>query len=47
MNPLKCAFDVSAGNFLRVLINKKGIEVDKNKAKAIIKAKPPMNKKEL
>ena len=47
MNPLKCAFGVFAGNFLGFLIHKKGIEVDKNKAKAIIEAKPPSNKKEL
>ena len=33
MNPLKCAFGVSARNFLGFLIYKKGIEVDKNKAK--------------
>ena len=35
MNPLKCAFGVSAGNFLGFLVHQKGIEVDKNKAKAI------------
>ncbi|KAJ4980517.1 hypothetical protein NE237_031354 [Protea cynaroides] len=47
MNPLKCAFGVSAGNFLGFLIHQRGIEVDKNKARAIIEAKPPQNKKEL
>ena len=47
MNPLKCAFGVFAGNFLKFLIHRKGIEVDKNKVKAIIEAKPPSNKKEL
>ncbi|KAK2982595.1 hypothetical protein RJ640_002084 [Escallonia rubra] len=47
MNPLKCAFGVSAGNFLGFLVHKKGIEIDKNKAKAIIDDKPPSNKKEL
>ncbi|KAL1337299.1 hypothetical protein AAHE18_10G129500 [Arachis hypogaea] len=35
MNPLKCAF------------GKKGIEIDKNKAKAILEAPPPANKKQL
>lgn len=47
MNSLKCAFGVSTGKFLGFLIHKKGIDVDKNKAKAIIEDKPPKNKKEL
>jgi hypothetical protein len=47
MNPLKCAFDVTAGNFLGFLMHNRGIEVDKNKAKTILQAKPPSNKKEL
>ena len=47
MNPLKCAFSVSVGNFLGFLIHKKGIEIDKNKAKAIIEPKTSSNKKEL
>jgi hypothetical protein len=47
MNPKKCAFGVSAGNFLGFLIHQRGIEVDKNKAKAIIDAPPPRNKKQL
>lgn len=38
MNPLKCAFGVSAGNFLRFLVHSRGIEVDKNKARAILEA---------
>ncbi|KAJ4953670.1 hypothetical protein NE237_030502 [Protea cynaroides] len=37
----------SAGNFLGFLIHQRGIEVDKNKARAIIEAKPPQNKNEL
>ena len=36
-----------AGNFLGYLVHSKGIQVDNNKAKAIIEAKPPSNKKEL
>ncbi|XP_050211729.1 uncharacterized protein LOC126661890 [Mercurialis annua] len=44
MNPLKCAFGVSAGNFLGFLVHQRGLEVDKNKAKAIINAKPPKTK---
>ncbi|GKU97768.1 hypothetical protein SLEP1_g10860 [Rubroshorea leprosula] len=47
MNPLKCAFGVSAGNFLGYLVHERGLEVDKNKARAVIKVKPPQNKKEL
>ena len=47
MNPLKCAFGVSAENFLGFLIHERGIEVDKNKTKAIIQASPPQNKKQL
>ena len=47
MNPLKCAFGVKASNFLRFLVHNRGIEIDKNKAKAIMQAKPPTNKKEL
>ena len=47
MNPLKCAFGVSTGNFLGFLVQKKRIEVDKNKTKAILEATPPANKKQL
>ncbi|XP_073277708.1 uncharacterized protein [Primulina huaijiensis] len=47
LNPLKCAFGVKAGNFLGFLVHQRGVEVDKNKAKAIMKANPPRNKKEL
>ncbi|XP_074293203.1 uncharacterized protein LOC141620161 [Silene latifolia] len=47
MNPLKCVFGVSAGNFLGFLIHQRGIKIDNNKAKAVINAKPPSNKTEL
>ena len=47
LNPLKCAFGVQAGNFLRFLVHQKEVKVDQNKAKAIISAKAPQNKKEL
>ncbi|XP_059629733.1 uncharacterized protein LOC132272647 [Cornus florida] len=47
MNPLKCAFGVSAGNFLGFLVHKRGIEVDQNKVKAIINARAPANKKQV
>ena len=47
LNPLKCAFGVQAEIFLRFLVHQKEVEVDQNKAKAIISAKAPQNKKEL
>ncbi|KAM1282230.1 hypothetical protein ACFX2H_022619 [Malus domestica] len=47
MNPAKCAFVVSAGNFLGFLVHHRGIEVDENKARAIISAPPPITKKQL
>jgi hypothetical protein len=43
MNPLKCAFGVIAGNFLGFLVHNRGIKVDKNKAKAILQAKPSLH----
>lgn len=41
INPLKYAFDVQARNFLGFLVSQKGIEINRNKARAIIEAKPP------
>ncbi|KAM2971647.1 hypothetical protein FF2_018438 [Malus domestica] len=47
MNPVKCAFDVSAGNFLGFLVHYCGIEVDDNNARAFINAPPLTTKKQL
>ncbi|KAI5338770.1 hypothetical protein L3X38_018042 [Prunus dulcis] len=47
MNPKKCVFGVQTGNFLGFLVDQRGIEIDKNKAKSIIEALPPQNKREL
>ena len=47
LNPLKCVFGVQDENFLRFLVHHRGVEVDQNKAKAIICVKAPQNKKEL
>ena len=47
MNPLTYAFGVKWGNFLGFLVHNRGIEIDKNKVKAIMQAKPPIYKKEL
>ncbi|XP_059658752.1 uncharacterized protein LOC132305086 [Cornus florida] len=38
MNHLKCVFGVLAGNFPGFLVHQRGIEIDQNKAKAIIEA---------
>jgi hypothetical protein len=47
MNPNKCAFGVSAGEFLGFLVHEGGIEVGKKSMKAIDEAVPPTNLKEL
>ena len=45
LNPLKCAFGVQTENFLGFSVHQRGVEVDQNKAKAIISAKALQNKK--
>jgi hypothetical protein len=47
MNPNKCAFGVSAGEFLGSLVHEGGIEVGKKSMKAIDEVVPPTNLKEL
>ena len=47
MNPVKCAFGVSARKFLRFLIHHKSISVDQLKATAIATMKRPTMVKEL
>jgi hypothetical protein len=47
MNPNKCAFGVSAGEFLGFLVHEGGIEVGKKSMKAIDEVVPPTNLKEL
>jgi ribonuclease HI len=47
MNPNKCAFGVSAGEFLVFLVHEIGIEVGKKSMKAIDEVVPPTNLKEL
>ena len=41
MNPLKCAFGVSAGKFLGFIIHQHGIEIDPKKTEAIQKVQAP------
>ena len=47
MNPMKCAFGVSAGKFLGFLVHRKGISVDPAKATAIVTMKRPTMVREL
>lgn len=47
MNPTKCAFGVSAGQFLGFLVHERGIEITLRSINAIKKIKPPKNKTEL
>nr|QBA09453.1 ty3-gypsy sub-class retrotransposonable element polyprotein [Oryza sativa Japonica Group] len=47
MNPTKCAFGVSAGQFLGFLVHERGIEIPQRSINAIKKIKPPRNKTEL
>jgi len=47
MNPLKCAFGVTARKFLSFVVRKEGIEIDPDKVKAIIQMRPPRNLREL
>jgi hypothetical protein len=47
MNPLKCAFGVSAGKFLGFIIHQHGIEIYPAKIEAIQKVQAPTCKKEI
>ena len=47
MNPLKCAFGVSAGKFLGFLVHQRDIDVDPARASAIATMKRPTTHKEL
>jgi hypothetical protein len=47
MNPNKCGFHVSAGQFLGFLIHERGIEVGQKSISVIDKIEAPSNKKEL
>ena len=47
MNPNKCAFGVSAGQFLGFMIYERGIEIGERSITAIDKVVPPTSKKEL
>jgi hypothetical protein len=47
MNPSKCAFGMSAGQFLGFMVHERGIEIGQKSMKAIDEAVPPTNKTEL
>jgi hypothetical protein len=47
MNPLKCAFGVSAGKFLGFIIHEHGIEIDHTKIESINKVQPPQSKNDM
>jgi hypothetical protein len=47
MNPLKCAFGVSAGKFLSFIIHKHDIEIDPKRVELMKKVKAPKCKREL
>jgi hypothetical protein len=45
MNPLKCAFGVSAGKLLGFIVHEKGVEIDPKKIESIKKVQAPTCKK--
>ena len=47
MNPKKCAFGVTAGQFLGFLVHERGIEIGLKSQEAVQTMKPPTTKKEL
>jgi hypothetical protein len=47
MNPKKCAFGVSAGQFLGFLVHERGIEISLKSQEAVRTMVPPTTKKEL
>ena len=47
LNPSKCAFGVTARKFLGFMVSQKGIEVNLDKIRAIMKMVPPRNTKEV
>ena len=47
LNPLKCAFGVSAGKFLGFMVTQRGIEANPLQLKAILQSPAPSSKKEI
>ena len=47
LNPLKCAFGVSAGRFLGFMVTQRGIEANPAQLKAILQSPAPSSKEEI
>ena len=47
LNPRKCAFGVMGGKFLRFMVSQRGIEINPDKIRVIMKMAPPRNTKEV
>ena len=47
LNLGKCAFRVTAGKFLRLMVSQRAIEANSNKIQAIMEMAPPRNVKEV
>jgi hypothetical protein len=47
MNPLKCAFRVSAGKFQEFIIHENGLDIDPKKIEAIQKVQAPTCKRDV
>ena len=47
LNPSKCAFEVTTGNFLGFMVSQRGIEANLDKIRAIVEMAPLINVKEV
>ena len=47
LNPAKCAFGVSAGQFLGFMMTQRGIEANPSQLKAILESPAPSSRKEV
>ena len=47
LNPSKCAFEVTAGKFLRFMVSQRSTEANPDKIRATIEMAPPRNVKEV
>ena len=47
LNPAKCAFGVSTGKFLGIIVNCRGIEANPDKIKAVLDMPSPSSIKEV
>ena len=47
LNPSKCAFEVTVGNFLGFMVSQRDIKANLDKIRAIVEMAPPRNVKEV